>query len=84
MPASARADAAADERIDAQRFQKARQRAVAAAVRGRESARDDFAVLDVIHRECLGVAEVAEHIPVFVCDCDPHLNLRFLSNIKAA
>ena len=68
----AHADAAADQRVNAQFFEQTSQRAVAAAGDGDDRAAH-FAVVDLVDLELLGVAKVLEDLAVFVGDCDFHM-----------
>ena len=82
----ARADAAADERIDFVFLQKAGECAVTAALRA-DNLRFLYGVLlDVVEFECLRVAEVLEHraVFVFIGDCDSHRFFSFLSRGRKA
>ena len=82
----ARADAAADERIDFVFLQKAGECAVTAALRA-DNLRFLYGVLlDVVEFECLRVAEVLEHraVFVFIGDCDSHRSFSFLSRGRKA
>lgn len=68
----ASADAAADQRVHAVEFQKARQRAVTAAHGVHDALRKDLSILDVVQLELGRVAEMLENHAVFVGDCDSH------------
>ena len=67
------ADAAADQRVHAVRFEKHRQRPVAAAVCVHDLAGSDLAVLHRVQLELLRVAEMLEYQPVFIGDSDLHI-----------
>ena len=82
----ARADAAADERIDFVFLQEAGECAVTAALRA-DNLRFLYGILlDVVELECLRVAEVLEHraVFVFIGDCDSHRSFSFLSRGRKA
>ena len=68
----AAADAAADQRIHAVGLQKARQRAMAAAVGIDDLRAPDRAVLHIVELELRGVAKVLEDAAVFIGDCNSH------------
>lgn len=82
----ARADAAADERIDFVFLQKAGECAVTAALRADNLRFLNGVLLDVVEFECLRVAEVLEHraVFVFIGDCDSHRSFSFLSRGRKA
>ena len=68
----AAADAAADERIHMGIFEKARQRAVAAAHGGKDYFGDDGIVLHVIKGEVSRVTKMLKDISIFISDCNSH------------
>jgi len=82
----ARADAAADERIDFIFLQKAGECAVTAALRADNLRFLNGVLLDVIELECLRVSEMLEHraVFVFIGDCDSHRSFSFLSRGRKA
>ena len=82
----ARADAAADERIDFIFLQKAGECAVTAALRADNLRFLNGVLLDVVEFECLRVAEVLEHraVFIFIGDCDSHRSFSFLSRGRKA
>ena len=68
----ATADAAADQCIHALRRQKARQRAITAAVGIYNLRRKDFAVLRFIYFELSGVSKMLEDLTILISDCNFH------------
>ena len=66
------ADAAADQRVHLSRLQKARQRAVAAAVGADDLLADDHAVFHIVELELLRVSEVLKDLSVFIGYRDSH------------
>ena len=68
----AAANAAADDHIGVIRHEKARQRAVAAAVRGHDGRRRDGTVGHVVELECLRAAKVLKNVSVFIRNCNAH------------
>ena len=82
----ARADTAADERIDFVFLQKSSECAVTAALRADDLRFLYGVLLDVVEFECLRVAEVLEHraVFIFIGDCDSHRSFSFLSRGRKA
>ena len=72
------ADAAADQRIHAVLHQKARQRAVTAAVGINNFRMNDLAIRSFIKLKLLGVAEMLENLTVFIGNCNFHNGISFL------
>ena len=70
--ARAAADAAADQRVDTVRLQKARQRAMAAAIGRHNLAGNDLVTLYRVNFKLFGVPEMLENLSVVICGCNFH------------
>lgn len=68
----AHADATADQGVDAQIGEHARQRAVAGAVGGNHFLRENLVAVHCVKLELLRVTKVLEDLTVFVRNCDFH------------
>lgn len=73
----AAANSTADQRVNLQRTQNARQSAVAAAVGVHDFGRDDFTVFHIVELELLRVAKMLKNRSVIVSNCNSRCMFSF-------